>query len=159
MQPGDVVAVSPRSTVAASSCPSGLVVSVDADLQAICGDCGDETRPHEIYVVRDDAWPVVEPVGLLCIGCLEIRLSRRLTPADFPDMPVNDSRPWDSERLRSRKGPGRLSDARYEAAVVYVVDGAWSIDAAAAEWDVHPVGLRARVDEALVNTPFLAEDS
>jgi hypothetical protein len=40
----------------------------------------------------------------LCIGCLEARLARRLTPRDFiPGLPINDPSPWDTPRLASRK--------------------------------------------------------
>jgi len=44
--------------------------------------------------------------GLLCIGCLERRLGRRLTPADFTDAPAND--PSDRDSGRSRRFLDRL---------------------------------------------------
>jgi hypothetical protein len=41
---------------------------------------------------------------ILCVGCLEARLGRELTPGDFePGMPVNEPRPWDTVRLAARK--------------------------------------------------------
>jgi len=44
--------------------------------------------------------------GFLCIGCLELRIGRRLTVADFKDVPVNDPHdPWQTPRLRSRLTP------------------------------------------------------
>jgi hypothetical protein len=41
---------------------------------------------------------------ILCIGCLETRLGRTLTPGDFTNAPINNPRSWDTERLASRKG-------------------------------------------------------
>jgi hypothetical protein len=41
----------------------------------------------EVYTVRDAVWKQagMEPwAGCLCIGCLEKRLGRQLTPEDFP---------------------------------------------------------------------------
>ena len=109
------------------------------------------------FLLRDRVWPLWDN-GCLCVGCAEIRLRRRLAPDDFPQLPLNDSRPWDSPRLRSRKGSGRLSEARYEAAVLYVLDEAWSVEDAAVEWDVERELLRLWVDNALVNMSFLAEE-
>ena len=44
--------------------------------------------------------------GFLCIGCLEKRLGRNLTPADFTPCLLNEWSPWDTARLASRKGTG-----------------------------------------------------
>jgi hypothetical protein len=41
--------------------------------------------------------------SFLCIGCLEIRLGRKLTYKDFPKLPVNKKTILDSPRLRDRK--------------------------------------------------------
>jgi hypothetical protein len=38
----------------------------------------------------------------LCIGCLELRIGRQLTAADFPDYPVNQVHPRNTERLNQR---------------------------------------------------------
>lgn len=73
-----------------------------------CDDCGVHTVsytngepnfPWEWYMVNDEIWveagmpmdPEVEHSGwgYLCIGCLEQRIGRRLTKADFTDAPVN----------------------------------------------------------------------
>ena len=43
-----------------------------------------------------------KPGGYLCIGCLEARLGRRLTPADFPEFPVNQPDRFTSARLLDR---------------------------------------------------------
>ena len=63
----------------------------------------------EVYSVKDAIWEQADMRawnGCLCIGCLEQRLGRRLTPNDFPasdggfnrpDMPCTD-------RLRDRRG-------------------------------------------------------
>lgn len=70
-----------------------------------CVDCRTETLPTEPglraewYIVRDELWETAgmtldacdEGRGCLCIGCLETRLGRQLTPADFEqDIPIND---------------------------------------------------------------------
>ena len=89
---------------------------------ALCLDCGVDTRQtDEWYGVNDDVWAAAgmlayEPdrsVSLvryeearsqfLCIGCLESRLGRQLTPADFSGAAINqlDRR---SARLMDRLG-------------------------------------------------------
>jgi hypothetical protein len=64
-----------------------------------CIDCGADPNPpwqpgaeYEWYVVHDDLWAAAgmrKQGGCLCIGCLETRLGRQLTAADFGDAPVN----------------------------------------------------------------------
>jgi hypothetical protein len=92
-------------------------------LSAMCNDCGMDTTPRaearrlrvgwEWYMVHDDVWaaagmpkndPENEPgdSGYLCIGCLERRLGRRLTPQDFTSDLVNNPSPYDTPRLLSR---------------------------------------------------------
>jgi hypothetical protein len=69
-----------------------------------CLDCDlDTLELGECYIVRDEVWDsVCEPNGgMLCIGCLEGRLGRRLESSDFKDVPVNHSGRC-SERLRAR---------------------------------------------------------
>jgi hypothetical protein len=44
--------------------------------------------------------------GMLCIACLEKRLGRQLTPADFTDALVNRLEFQMSNRLRHRTGLG-----------------------------------------------------
>lgn len=68
------------------------------NMRAWCGGCGIDTGwdgLREWYSVQDEvwesAWPgtstkIIEPNGpryFLCIGCLEERLGRKLTRADF----------------------------------------------------------------------------
>jgi hypothetical protein len=78
-----------------------------------CHDCKRETNHHktdnaEFYMVLDTIWEDAvksENVDFLCIGCLEKRIDRKLTPADFTGAPLNN---WSgfrrSRRLRSRLG-------------------------------------------------------
>jgi hypothetical protein len=66
-----------------------------------CNDCGERSwvQLHEDYIVHDEIWHqacTTEPVmkndcGLLCVGCIERRLGRRLHSADFEGgVPCND---------------------------------------------------------------------
>jgi hypothetical protein len=71
-----------------------------------CVDCGVDTiNAREYYIVRDEVWPLDPCGGMLCVGCLEERIGRRLTPADFTDCPLNTNDRRSSKRLRSRLGP------------------------------------------------------
>jgi hypothetical protein len=72
-----------------------------------CLDCKVSTAEdgvNEYYMVNLELWMQVNPArkGMLCIGCLETRLGRRLRPDDFTHAPINSVREWHSERLRSR---------------------------------------------------------
>lgn len=62
----------------------------------------------EVYIVKDAVWKEagMEPYGgCLCIGCLEKRIGRRLTPKDFKRNHVfNDPRLPCTDRLRDRRG-------------------------------------------------------
>ena len=67
------------------------------DYGCTCVDCGDDT---EAYMVRDDVWPIGKLDGWLCVGCVETRIGRKLTPADFTDCAMNR---WaGTPRLRAR---------------------------------------------------------
>jgi hypothetical protein len=60
----------------------------------------------EIYHVYSWVWERagMEPWGgCLCIGCLEARIGRPLTPDDFPDHPFNNVLPG-TQRLLERQG-------------------------------------------------------
>jgi hypothetical protein len=74
------------------------------ELHRYCGDCdGDVFELGERFMVRDEAWPIRPDGGVLCVGCLEARLGRRLTPEDFIDCGCN--RPGrHSARLIARMG-------------------------------------------------------
>jgi hypothetical protein len=76
--------------------------------KANCTDCRWCTPLlGEYYMVHDHVWKAagMEPEGgCLCIGCLEERLGRMLTPDDFKDCLLNDpDKPQGaSSRLRKR---------------------------------------------------------
>jgi hypothetical protein len=64
-------------------------------------------------MVHDDVWGAagMKPMDpdddagqsdFLCIGCLEKRLRRKLTPQDFTSDRVNHPSPYDTQRLSSR---------------------------------------------------------
>lgn len=86
------------------------------DDQARCRDCQTPTAPctgkrgcrhkgrWEYYMVHDHIWDTAgADHGYLCIGCLENRMARRLTAADFTDAPINDpTDPWHTDRLTTR---------------------------------------------------------
>jgi hypothetical protein len=60
-----------------------------------CDDCGIETIDDEYYMVTDEVWKLASGKDgraprILCIGCLEKRIGRMLTKADFSDAPIND---------------------------------------------------------------------
>jgi hypothetical protein len=63
----------------------------------ICKDCGCDTKEiHEYYMVTKEIWNLVNKENkayMLCIGCLENRLGRKLDSNDFIDAPIN----WISE--------------------------------------------------------------
>jgi hypothetical protein len=70
-----------------------------------CLDCGVDTiKAGEHYMVRDEAWPIGGLEGMLCIGCLERRIGRRLVPADFTYCVLN-CRGRGSVCLQSRREP------------------------------------------------------
>jgi hypothetical protein len=77
----------------------------------LCLDCGVDTGAiDEYYRVTNELWARVNPGGdgMLCIGCLEKRLGRELTPDDFPS--CSDDRDYPkSQRLLERLGGINLS--------------------------------------------------
>ena len=79
-------------------------------LASKCLDCGAVTvffgrgARSEYYMVHESLWLKANPNdhGKLCIGCLEARIGRRLTAADFIDCPINEIDRSHSDRLNSR---------------------------------------------------------
>lgn len=71
----------------------------------LCVDCGDTTN-LEHYFVNSDVWfrqARMPEAGMLCIGCLENRIQRRLVPDDFTDAHINNPKTHSmSSRLLSR---------------------------------------------------------
>ena len=59
----------------------------------ICLDCQVDTgKIYEHYFINLDTWLSVvgSKTGMLCIGCLEQRLQRKLNKEDFPKVTIND---------------------------------------------------------------------
>jgi hypothetical protein len=79
------------------------IAPYNPEFHRYCGDCdADVWAIGEWYMVRDEVWPIHGEGGVLCVGCLERRLGRRLVPADFTDARCN--RPPHSARLMERMG-------------------------------------------------------
>ncbi|MFH8347869.1 hypothetical protein [Streptomyces sp. NPDC018045] len=77
-----------------------------------CHDCGLLTAPldgpDEWYTVLDSVWERAgaDEESVLCVGCLEVRLDRRLRPTDFVTAALNDpDYGRHSKRLLSRLRP------------------------------------------------------
>jgi hypothetical protein len=98
---------------------------VEAGEPTRCDDCGGDVAPYdelghpdeeswEWYMVTDEVWEAAGRGGgapsFLCIGCLEDRIGRTLTSADFPDVPLNEPDGLHSPRLAARLdgGPSQL---------------------------------------------------
>jgi hypothetical protein len=59
----------------------------------LCMDCQvDISKIGEHYFIKTDLWlsVVSSNKGMLCIGCLEKRIGRLLTKADFTDCYINN---------------------------------------------------------------------
>lgn len=74
-----------------------------------CKDCGVDTDSIcEYYMVKDSLWKKAvkkDTEIILCIGCLEDRIGRELTPEDFTEAPVNTFSFFKrSARLKTRLG-------------------------------------------------------
>lgn len=71
-----------------------------------CVDCGVDTDViDEYYMVHDHVWlssGIGLNDGMLCVGCLERRIGRTLTAADFTDAPINRGLFPYSRRLTER---------------------------------------------------------
>jgi len=97
--------------------PAWLAIMKDRS-SFLCLDCGVDTGAiDEYYRVTNELWARVNPGGdgMLCIGCLEKRLGRELTPDDFPNG-ADRSSPK-SERLLKRLGDSRKCEAKFKEAV------------------------------------------
>lgn len=73
-----------------------------------CMDCGTDTNESkEYYTLLDQVWLEANPddFGMLCIGCVETRLGRMLTRADFDlSAPINHGVFGRSDRMLNRLG-------------------------------------------------------
>jgi hypothetical protein len=90
-------------------------VVVDDGHDGRCGDCGTDTiESGEFYMVHDALWAQAQSAGrpcdLLCVGCIEARIGRRLRANDFNAAPLNGFAACGrSARLRARlRGWNRL---------------------------------------------------
>jgi hypothetical protein len=134
---------------------------------SLCVDCGVNTAPgfrsgpetridialygksehtagcdHEVYIVRKKLWlkAGMKPWGgCLCVGCLEKRIGRQLTPKDFD--PEGDAT-WANlpctERLLNRRG--------YKSAIVDTDEGPKEIIVDIKAFKGIPEGERARLE-------------
>ena len=74
-----------------------------------CFSCGVDTFAlGEDFYVHDELWRDYGVEGMLCIGCLERRLGRKLTPEDFKgkgqDRPAHFPHYERSESMKDRVG-------------------------------------------------------
>lgn len=72
-----------------------------------CKDCATCTLcDDEYYMVTDQVWESAKlphNKGMLCLGCLELRIGRLLTKDDFSDVPLNNLNFWPkSKRFTTR---------------------------------------------------------
>jgi hypothetical protein len=75
--------------------------------RAWCSLCRVDTLEiGEFYMLKDEVWDAAVGadnfIFYLCIGCLELRLGRRLMPSDFTNVPTNEIHGGKSPRLRDR---------------------------------------------------------
>lgn len=84
-------------------------IPADINPEFDCKDCKQNTSiMDEYYMVRDQVWRNEARMrkGMLCIGCLERRIDRKLLSIDFIYAPINFHNFFpQSERLRSRLAP------------------------------------------------------
>lgn len=74
----------------------------------LCQDCGFDTFCSEYYMVKHSIWKLTGIRGwgkMLCIGCLERRIKRKLVRNDFLlGLPINQDYKNMSSRLLDRLG-------------------------------------------------------
>jgi hypothetical protein len=95
-----------------SNCQTGKITIHKIGLMAsngdsVCLDCGTDTDAiNESYLLHDELWLKVNPAeaGMLCVGCCEQRLGRKLRRADFTRLSLSafDEGMPSSRRLRNR---------------------------------------------------------
>lgn len=72
----------------------------------LCLDCGIDTgKIHEHYFINTNLWlrMVGSKTGMLCVGCLEKRMGRKLKKSDFPSVHINNPKLYPvSARLLER---------------------------------------------------------
>lgn len=103
-------------------------------------------------MVDDAVWAQAgDAQGWLCIGCLEERLGRGLTPDDFPPIPSNDDNRIDTVRLRNAKGSGRATEPLYMLAVDAVLDLGADPELAARRLDLDLAMLKLWIENTRFN--------
>lgn len=74
--------------------------SIFSDIGWNCFSCGENAFDiGEDYYVHDHLWRAYGVEGILCIGCLEFRMGRKLTPEDFYES--HTPSPEEAEVIRS----------------------------------------------------------
>lgn len=84
----------------------------------MCQDCGHDTYlMRELYMLHHDLWDMMlletGSAHMLCIGCVENRLGRRLVPRDFLSCPLNESPKYKPRSLRLRQRMGMIEEQRW----------------------------------------------
>jgi hypothetical protein len=107
-------------TLQCAFCDCEVVLNIDITkpeplIDFSCKDCASDY--DEYYMVQNDVWKACGAGdGMLCIGCLEKRIGRKLRRQDFTDAPVNEiDLERQSLRLRDRlrsTGSSRRSRCR-----------------------------------------------
>lgn len=71
-------------------CKRAIALLDGSMLDIPCIDCGE--KDIEYYMVTDKVWKKAgfeTSKGIICIDCIEKRLSRKLTKDDFKNVPLN----------------------------------------------------------------------
>ncbi len=69
----------------------------------LCLDCKVDTgKIGEHYMLVDATWQLAHDshIGMLCIGCIETRIGRKLMPSDFNNSHVNRQQPGKTQSQR-----------------------------------------------------------
>jgi hypothetical protein len=77
----------------------------------LCLDCRIDTgKIHEHYFIQTPLWMklVGSNQGMLCVGCLELRLGRKLIASDFTNASINTA----SHEAKSQRLMERLTTCR-----------------------------------------------
>lgn len=89
-----------------------------------CVDCSEDTdKLDEYYMVHNDLWPIGRNSGMLCIGCLERRIGRKLTTEDFPFLPINHPSFFNqSDRLKNRLNSTKQFTEEYDNSIIQYIN-------------------------------------
>lgn len=89
-----------------------MLENLETFIAAHCLDCDIDTfEIGEYYMLKDPVWEEAVPdddLGMLCIGCIEKKLGRELSPEDFSECPLNT----EEDRSRSERYAQRLAHDR-----------------------------------------------